>query len=162
MKSSCVLPCISVFVLRRSSIALLQAIKDLAIVCTSWGNESPLSKRNALQIFFINLDKVSLLSYWICNLSSFNISLRMLSNAEFARPIARFGSFSTLQYALSNVWAAVSYDYFNSFLNVGTDGMKSGVSIPKSIAIFNNVSQSTWWSVFFESIFLRYSSLYWM
>ena len=29
----------------------------------SWGNESPLSKRNALQIFFTNFDVVSLLSY---------------------------------------------------------------------------------------------------
>ena len=67
----------------------------------------------------------------------------ILSNAEFARPTARLGSFSTLQNALSNVCAAVSYDDFNSFLNVGMDGMKSGVSTPRSIAIFNNVSPST-------------------
>ena len=51
----------------------------------------------------IKVDNVSLLLYCMDTLLSFKIALIILSNAEFARPIARLGSFSTLQYAFSNV-----------------------------------------------------------
>ena len=66
----------------------------------------------------------------------------MLSSAAFEREIAVSGSLATFLQARSNVLPAVLNDDFISFLKKGMLGIKSGVSISKSIAILRRVSSS--------------------